>query len=992
MTTEYGVLGPLVAVRDGVPLELGGPRQRAVLARLLLAGGRALPLDTLVDEVWETVPDTAVKTAQKYVSQLRSVLGTAMVRTVGRGYAVDLDDATLDADRFERLLADGEAEAALALWRGEPLDGLPDLPFVTAERTRLTELRAGAAELRLQHLLDAGRHELVVPEAAQLFARQPARERLCALLMLALYRCGRQEEALETFRCHRARLADELGLEPGADLAALEVSILHQDAGLDPPTRGPAPATGNLPRPVSSFVGRERDVARVIAGLGGHRVVTLTGPGGVGKTRLAVETGARVAADHPAGVWFVDLGAIADPGLIAHSLVGALGLADQPDQDDEETVLAALRHREPLLLLLDNCEHLADRCAALADRIARGCPGVRVLATSRRPLGIDGECVLPVAPLPDGDARRLFADRARLAGTPEAETTAAAVAEVCRAVDGLPLALELAAGQMRALGPEALTAHLDERLTFESSRFDAPARQRTLQDMVAWSWALLPPATQRFFARLGVFAATFTLDAAAAVCGEGSPRRHLARLVEHSLLVREPAADGGAPRYRLLDTLRLFALEKLRAAGEVDRRRRAHAVHHLQRMRTAGAHLYGPDELRWSAAVEAEEPNLHAALSWAARHDRRLALQLGLAAWPYWEQRWRERFAIAYLAGVVDPPGPPVPARLRAWGLAALAWLASNPGESPQSTRWGEQAVDLFREHGDEVGLATALVALGAAHGNGGALDAAQACAEEGQALAERLGNRQLLAYALYTRYFIASRRGDFAEAVRFGRAELAEWTAVGSERGQALALRHVALAVRHQGDLEQSADLCRAALTLFRRIGDTASVAHVQTTQADLARLRGDLDEAEARYTEALDELRRVGDRRCTASTYKNVALVASARGDHDRALPLFRDAVRLRLELGDTAGLAECFEGLAAALAATGRTAEARALLDAADERRRVSGAAASAEDDRLRMQVQALVDGAPAAFPPERGVDFVLALDRQEDAGAGAITGSR
>jgi tetratricopeptide (TPR) repeat protein len=402
-------------------------------------------------------------------------------------------------------------------------------------------------------------------------------------------------------------------------------------------------------------------------------------------------------------------------------------------------------------------------------------------------------------------------------------------------------------------------------------------------------------------------------------------------------------------------------------------------------MRTAGAHLYGPDELRWSAEIEAEEPNLHAALSWAARHDRGLALRLGLASWPYWEQRWRERFAIAYLSDVLDAPGPTVPARLRAWTLAALAWLASNPGESRHSTRWGTEAVDLFREHNDDLGLATALVALAAAHGNGGALDAAQVCAEEGHALADRLGNRQLLAYALYTRYFIASRRGNFDEAERFSRAELAAWTDLGSERGQALALRHVALAVRHRGDLQHSEELCRSALALFRRMGDTASVAHVQTTQADLARLRGDLDEAEARYAEALGELRRVGDRRCTASTYKNVALVASARGDHVRATTLFRDAVRLRVELGDQAGLAECFEGLAADLAATGRVSAARALLEAAAQRRRESGSTASPEDLQARAHVETLLRTAvPAPRDGESGMAaddalaFVLALE--------------
>jgi predicted ATPase/DNA-binding SARP family transcriptional activator len=968
MTTEFGVLGPLVAVRDGVAVDLGGPRQRAVLARLLVAGGRAVPLDALVDDVWEVVPDTAAKTVQKYVSQLRAALGATTVRTAGHGYAVELDDAAVDSRTFERLLADGDAEAALALWRGEALDGVPDLPFVTAERARLTELRGAAEELRLQRLLDAGRHGEVVPEAARLFAACPARERLCGLLMLALYRCGRQVEALEVFRRHREGLDTGLGLQPAADLVALQAAILRQDAELAAPS---PTAEGNLPRPLSSFVGRERDVPRVVAALRDHRVVTLTGPGGVGKTRLATE--AAAAGGYPAGAWFVDLAALAEPDLVPHAVATALALGDRPDRDDEETVLAALRHRDGLLLVLDNCEHLVEPSASLADRIARGCPAVRVLATSRRPLGVDGECVLPVAPLCDDAARRLFVDRARLAGTPEEETAADTVADVCRAFDGLPLALELAAGQLRSLGPEALAAHLDERLRFASRRFDTPPRQRTLQDMVDWSCALLPPATQRFFVRLGVFAATFSLEAAAEVCDEGDPLPHVTTLVEHSLVVRDAGAPG---RYRLLDTLRLFALEHLDRTGEGGRVRRRHASFYLALGRAGGPHLHGPDERAWAARLEAEEPNLHAALGWARDHDPELALRLGLALWPFWEVRWRERFAVDYFSAGL--PRADADGDLRAWVLTAMADLASNQGEALRSGGWAQQAAEHFRRTGDRRGLAKALLALASARGNAGALDEADRAVTEALILTRDLGDATLAGHGLNFASFVATRRGDHRTAERLSRQEVQTWRAAGSRIGEATALRHVAVALRYLGRFDEAAALCEQALAVWSELGDTPSIAHVQLTLADIARLRGDDEAALRGYETALGEFGRIGDRRCTASTYKNVALIAAARGDHARALPLFRDAVRLRLELGDQSGLAECFEGLAGSLAATGRTAEARALLDAADERRRASGAAPSAEDERARAQVQALVDGVPPSFAPPEAVGFVLALD--------------
>jgi predicted ATPase/DNA-binding SARP family transcriptional activator len=977
---ELGMLGPVRALRGGVPVPLGGPRQRAVLARLLLEPGRVVGFDTLVADVWDDdAPPTAAKVLQKYVSELRSRLGAPSLVTDANGYRLDVPGDAVDTRRFEQLLATGDADGALALWRGEALAGLPDLHFVTVERARLHELRTVAHERSVEAALRAGRAAEVAVRAAELVARHPLRAKPCELLMRALYRAGRQAEALEVFAEHRRRLADELGIDPAEELAALEAAVLRHDPALGPTGGRPAAGTGGPAPPPSTFLGRDADLQRVRTALRTHPLVTLTGPGGVGKTRLAVESMSAARGEAPGGCCFVDLAAVADPALVPHTVARALGLAEQAGQDDEQTVLAALPHRPGIVLVLDNCEHLAPACALLVDRVVRAAPRVRVLATSRRPLGVDGERVLPVAPLADDDAVRLLADRAGRAGVPDDEVGAPALADLARRLDGLPLALELVAGQLRTLGPAALTARLDDRLGFVTRRFDAPGRQRTLRDVVAWSYGLLPPATQRFFSRLGVFATTFTLDAAGAVGGEPDPLDHLSVLVEHSLLARESpgAAPPGDDRYRLLDTLRLFALDRLRDTGELDAARRAHADFYRALAEQAGPHLHGPAEDRWSARLAVEEPNLHLALAWAHERDPALALELGLAMWPYWEVRWRERFAVDYLVGPLETAE--VDDDRRAWALTEAADLASNQGEARLSGQWARRAAAHFRRTGNRDGLARALLAVASACGNAGALDEADDAVAEALGLARELGDGLMVGHGLNFASFVATRRGDHRRAAELSRAELAAWRAVGSRRGEATALRHLAVALRYLGDLDQAAALCERGLAVWAEIGDLAAAAHVQLTFGDLARLRGDAGEAEARYEQALDELRRIGDRRCTASLHRNLAVLATAAGDHARSTALLQEAIRLRIELGDSAGLPECFEAVALNLASTGRAAEAQELLRAAQRQRAATRASPSPEDERTRAGVAALIGPAvPGPRPAfDDAVGFVLGL---------------
>ena len=374
---------------------------------------------------------------------------------------------------------------------------------------------------------------------------------------------------------------------------------------------------------------------------------------------------------------------------------------------------------------------------------------------------------------------------------------------------------------------------------------------------------------------------------------------------------------------------------------------RAHAAFYLRLVRDAGPRLCGPDEGAWVDRIEVEEPNLHAALAWAAEHDRILALRLAVALWPYWDVQSRERHAVRYFTSVIGAEGPPVPAGLRAWARTAMAELGANAGEARLATRWADEATALFRSEGDERGLAAALLASGSAFCNEGSLDAAERAIVEGLQIAQRFGETTLIPRGLHFQSMVAIRRGDHRRAEQLSRQELAAWQALGSRRRQASALRHIAVALQHQGDLEQAKLLCDQALVVWQEVGDSAAIAHGQTTLADIARVAGDLDGALHLYRQAGVEFRAIGDRRCTASTYKNLAVICAARGDHPRSTAHFIEAVRLRHELGDYAGLAECFDGLAENLAAETRDADATMLLAAADQARAAQGPDASLDE---------------------------------------------
>jgi predicted ATPase/DNA-binding SARP family transcriptional activator len=963
---RFEILGPLEVLRDGVRIPLGGVRRRAVLARLLLDARHVVTAERLVDAVWgERPPATARKTLQKYVFELRGVLAEPILRTTPGGYVLDVDDVDLDVRVFERMVEQSDFAGALALWRGEVLADLGDIGFAVAERTRLDELRLAAWQGRIEADLAAGRHPEAIARLAELCAVHPNREPLVRLHLLALYQSGRPADALEVYRQHRHRLAGELGVEPSTELQELHVAILRREPTLSGTATSPSFSSrrprGVLPQTLSSFVGRNRELNQIEETLADNRLVTLSGPGGVGKTRLAVEAATRAQHRFAGGAWLVDLAEITTPDQVPSAVALALGIDLRHAPDALVAIEARLAHGDPCLIVLDNCEHLATACSDLLRRVLTRCPDVSVLATSRRPLGVDGEFVLPVGSLTADDSIRLFMDRGRLAASASYGVgSTEEVALVCRHLDGLPLAIELAASQLRVLHLGELAARMSDRLTFRGRGPQSSPRQGTLHAMVSWSYDLVPLLSQLVFARLGVFMGSLTIAGAEAVCADlplatADVLAQVTTLVDHSLLLRagDPLPES---RFRQLETLRLFALDRLAESGSAESARRAHASYFGQLAEEAGRNIYGRDERVWQDRLEAEQPNLDAALTWAADHDWSMAVDLAVALWPYWDAGWGERGAVAYLDGLLTVADFSTDPERRAWALVVAADMAANQGDARRAVPWARQAVQAFGP-GDARGRACALTALGAALGGEGALHEAVRISAEAVAATQRLGDDVLVARALNRQHFVATRRGDQALAEVLGRQELACWRKVGSARGEATALRHLAVTAYRFGDLDAASDLCQEALAIWRHVDDPAAVAHVHTTLGDIARELGQTSRASALYRAALVDLQTIGDRRCEASICKNLATILAAEDAGGQSATLFREGIALRHELGDEAGLAECLEGLAGNLRTLACHEESATLLGAA-------AAIRSGTESELSVAEQRVVEDLTAA----------------------------
>ncbi|MEV5568915.1 BTAD domain-containing putative transcriptional regulator [Spirillospora sp. NPDC052269] len=970
---QFGVLGPVTVWDDaGEPVAIPEAKVRALLADLLVRPGAAVSADRLIDDLWgDRPPGNPANALQAKVSMLRRVLGRERVVREAAGYRLAADPASADSERFTslaeraRTMDDPRERAAvlaeaLGLWRGPAFADVADEEFARTAADRLDDQRLDVLEEHAEARLAAGEHLLLAGELADLVARHPLRERLRAVHAKALYRAGRQGEALTSLTDLRKLLADELGVAPGPEVTALHEAILKQDASLEP-TPGKAPAATNLPVSLTGLVGRDECLSDVVRLLTTTRLVTLVGPGGVGKTRLAIES-ARGAAQ-PDGAWLIELtaqqGGVAD---LAQHIAAVLGVRDElpgtagawgAAADPAGRLAGALRDRR-VLLVLDNCEHVVEDVAELVASLLAAAPGLRVLATSREPLAVDGETVYQVEPLAEDDAVRLFAERAA-ASAPgfSLDRDRAAVAEICRRLDGIPLALELAATRVRALGARELAARLGDRFrVVAAERRGAPARQRTLRAMIDWSWELLTPSERIVLRRLAVHRDGCDPAAAEAVCAGGGVHPDevlglVTRLVDRSLVVMAEGPDG--PRYRLLESVAAYALERLDEAEDLAATRDRHLRHYLALAEAAEPLLRGPGQRTWLTRLDAEAANLRAALD-AASPDDASRLATALTWWWLLRGRFHEarsvlaehepggllHTAFALLTGDHTASAEPDGCGRAVWLYAYGLFHAGRPDASREANA---RAHKLFTETGDDWGIA-AVLALRSMHAmNGGDLAAIADAGGRAAALFHDLGDHWGELQTVLPLAMLAEVRGDYTEAGRLQNEGLGIAADLGlrAEESERLSgLGRLALLAR---DWDRARDLHERARRLAAEQGYRYSEVYALMGLALGARRSGDLDAAEARLLgiRAGYESSRLGEHLMAAE----LGFIAELRGDADAALAHQREGLAIAVDLAEPRSLALSLEGMAGAFALAGDARRAALLLGAAGAVRRGVGA---------------------------------------------------
>ncbi|MFJ4013750.1 BTAD domain-containing putative transcriptional regulator [Streptomyces sp. NPDC090026] len=951
------LLGTTQAVRDdGTAVALGGARLRTLLAVLAQRPGRAVPAARLVEEVWDGDPPRDAHGAlQALVGRLRRALGRDAVASADGGYRLCADPEDVDLHRFERLtaegtraLADGDPvkaaallDDALALWRGP---ALADLPGRTAAAARWEARRLDARRARLDAALALGRAGDAAAELADLCAAHPLDEPLQALRIRALRDAGRPAQALAAYEEVRRSLADRLGTDPGPELTALHAGLLA------PPTPAATPARGNLRARLTSFVGRETELQALGGDLAAARLVTLLGPGGAGKTRLSQEAAEALGDRWPDGVWMAELAPVDDPAALPEAVLTALGgrrtvlrgagaqelRAADRHADDALHRLAEHCSGRRMLLLLDNCEHLVEAAALLAQRLLEDCPGLAVLATSREPLGVPGELLRPVDPLPDPVAVRLFADRGaavRPGFRADADkATARAVAEICRRLDGLPLAVELAAARLRMLTPRQIADRLDDRfrLLTTGNRTALP-RQQTLRAVVDWSWDLLTAPERAVLRRLSVFAGGCALAAAETVCGDSADPAEteagpvagtevagfVGALVDKSLVVAEPD-DGGAMRYRLLETVAEYAADRLDEAGERAAAERRHLVYHRELARTADPVLRGPEQHRALALFRREYENLRAALRRAtalqAEHEV-LCLVLSLA-W-YWQMRDLRSEARQWSAAAAALHGDPFAEPVRpAPPLAGRCTDGPPPFAPPVLAEARRQ---------------NALIRMAAMdhHAEDWTSPRAQEWLRRVVRTYEPPSLPQLARFPGSLAFFAVLLTGDGEDvrrtldaSVRTAEDQGDDWAlaAVLQQRANLLANR-----AHWAGDALQDAD---RSLALFRDLGDAWGIAEALASRAEAHERRGDYDEAAAGFRAATGHAERLGAESQVALLRTRLAAVLVETDVYGEAEAILRAVVEAEGESNEALPAARLV--ISMLYARTGRTPEARTQLD--------------------------------------------------------------
>jgi predicted ATPase/DNA-binding SARP family transcriptional activator len=896
---EFRILGPLEVSHTGEAVAIGGRKEKALLALLVVNAGTAVSVDRMVDELWgDETPPTATKTLRSYISRLRRRLGDgASLITVGSAYMLETEPNEIDAARFERLLdaslehqrADAHLLAAdrladaLKLWRGKALADLDDHPFAQLEATRLERRRLEALEARITSDLALGRHRRLIAELEELVERHPLAETFWSQLMLAFYRSGRQADALRAFQSASALLGEELGIEPSIELRRLEEAILLQDASIESPTT--VPISHNIPNPRDSFIGRETELADISRLLTDYRCVTLTGVGGCGKTRLGLEAARQALETHPDGARYIELAALSDPDTLAEHVLLSFGEPGSHAADPGRVLVDHLRDKR-FLLVFDNCEHLVAPTAELVDRLLDGCAGLSVLATSREHLGIGGEANFHVRPLAVpaiddeledvliAEAVRLFVDRVRIHQHDFAvdDPIRADVVRICRTLDGIPLALELAAARARTMSPVDLGARLDERfaLLTQGSR-TAPPRQQTLRAAIDWSYDLLSDQARRLLRRLALFAGGLTLDAASSVAGDDDTTATLDTLDE---LVDKSLIEVDNGRYRLLETIRQYAFEQLVLAAEAPATGRRFRDWFTNLAERADSGMRGADQRDWWTRLEHEHDNVRAAIGWSLTNDDPDgALRLISAMGWFWFVRgyWRE--AARWIHRGLDIEGAAPLWRAHAITRAGCGEIIrANLTFAP----YLEEALEVYRTERDRSSLAwvTFLRGYVAAYSDE---SEARVRLDESHALFEQLGDPWGMAFV--SRY-LGDLAADPEAVVRHHLLSRDGFAALGDRWNVAFTLYNLGGWYLGANRLAESEDVCDQAREIAAEIGDVVWYAHATRTVGMAAFAGGDHLRAEAFLREALDDLELIGDETCAVTMNSFLGMVELGRG----------------------------------------------------------------------------------------------------------------
>ncbi|WP_435233806.1 BTAD domain-containing putative transcriptional regulator [Micromonospora aurantiaca (nom. illeg.)] len=1083
---RFGVLGDVaVWTSDGTPVAVPGLKVRGLLADLLVHEGRPVTADRLIEDLWgDEAPGNALGALQTKVSQLRRALGAgevggrALVESGEAGYRLRTPSESVDAGRFAALLLRSSAQRepavraatlteALSLWRGSPYADFSDERFVRQAVERLNDQRLTALEELAEARLDLGEHHLLAGELTDLVARHPWRERLRAAHLRALYGSGRQHEALFAYEQFRRQARDELGIDPGRELVELHGAILRQDPALQPPAPASTPARTNLPAPLSpgpygGLIGRDAAVEAVRERLTNERLVTLTGLGGVGKSRLAIEAARALGDTFPAGVRLVELagqpycGDHATCTEIVDMVAATLEIrddsppglpGDRPPREPMDRLVAALRGRR-MLLLLDNCEHVVAPVARLTEKLLGAVADLRILATSREPLGIPDEAVFPVPPLtlpePGAGARqiaeapavRLFVARARATepGFTVDQRNTDAVAVICRRLDGVPLALELAASRLAVLDPGELAARLDDRFRLLSSgRRTAPPRQQGLRAVIDWSWELLSPPERAVLRRLAVFADGATLAAAEQVCGGGQVASNevldvLARLIDRSLVM---VRHGETPRrFRLPETVAAYGLEQLDSAAELPATRRRYATCFARLAEQAAGRLRGHDQSRALRELDAESANLRAALDVAAT-DGQARVGLALATSLSWYRLLRGRFgevsrslrtaldivprseddvapdglrrhAEMWLTALATRDGDPTAPRQRIlesyqdtegpekafaqWLFAFMMLGSGDPGEAAVLV---DAALAAFRAGGDRWGIAAACaIRADLALVLRSDLPAAQRDCETSRSLFEQVGDRWGQVHPTSLLGTLAEIHGDYDRAAtRYREAlRIAEhlrlWTSVSR---QLACIGRLAIL---RGDLDEAAVSHDRALQVAQEQSSRSAAAFAGTGLAMIARRRGDLDAAETQQRNLLDWNRRAGFLPGCALALAELGFIAEHRGDAVLAERHHRESLDAARATGDQRAVALALEGLAGAISLGGDSRTAARLLAAARTLREAAGAPLPPGEQhdvqRITVRLREALGSDELAAEMSRGAQ--LNLDEQPFSGVG------